>query len=608
MVQKVKFPLRYKILLVLTITPLVVLGVYLTLAISVFKNDKMAYVFDSSSSSAQALAAQIQAELQSVLAQAQPILQEYIEKSHFGNLGQISIQTKSPLKWIAVFRINGNQVENNSTEVLEKQSGGFENEKANIPNLVKFLENTELNGRAVTRASSRLLLLGEKVNQGSLNSIFVFGIESNSIFESFETPQSTENYWIQNSGEIILAPPTQSNHTLLEILGSDLLARMTKQKNSTGTLQGASPNRGNVLISYKPVGVAQTLIVTLVSESEALQGVQVLLRKSVIFALLILAISVLVSLFLSRSLTGTLRQLFSATQQIAQGNFEIKVGIKSNDEIQGLADSFQRMAQEVSRLMQQTAENARMANELATARTVQETLFPVANIQLQNLNISGHYEPASECGGDWWYYNQIGKKVYLWIGDATGHGAPAALITSAAKSAATLIENLEVEPSQILFLLNQSIFEVSKGRIQMTFYVACFDPETSAFTYACASHEPPFLIPRKNESLSKHDLVPLNEVNSPRLGERKDAEFLQATVTISPGDRIIFYTDGVIDTQNPGGKPWGEREFLKAVLASQRDQPDTSEMVANILRRLHYHRGGALLKDDITFFLVENRG
>src|SRR5205823_2940179 len=111
-------------------------------------------------------------------------------------------------------------------------------------------------------------------------------------------------------------------------------------------------------------------------------------------------------------------------------------------EVGGLAESFNYMAAEVSRLMSETAEKARMQSELATVKTVQETLFPASQSQFGPIRIKGHFEPASECGGDWWNYSRVEDKIFLWIGDATGHGAPAALITGAACSAAAVIEGL----------------------------------------------------------------------------------------------------------------------------------------------------------------------
>src|SRR5690606_35511909 len=110
-----------------------------------------------------------------------------------------------------------------------------------------------------------------------------------------------------------------------------------------------------------------------------------------------------------------------------------------NDEVGGLAQGFNFMAGEVSRLMEETKEAARMEGELETVRLVQETLFPEPVKRVGDFHLAGHFEPASECGGDWWHYCKVGDKLFIWIGDATGHGAPSAMVTSAAKAAATII-------------------------------------------------------------------------------------------------------------------------------------------------------------------------
>ncbi|MBX3018910.1 MAG: serine/threonine-protein phosphatase, partial [Bdellovibrionaceae bacterium] len=209
--------------------------------------------------------------------------------------------------------------------------------------------------------------------------------------------------------------------------------------------------------------------------------------------------------------------------------------------------------------------------------------------------------------GDWWHYNWVNGKVFLWIGDATGHGAPAALITSAAKSASTIIENLRVDPATALDLLNRSIYDISKGKIMMTFFLACYDPKTRVLSYANASHEAPYLI-RKNENPpKKRDLIPLNDVNNPRLGQSRETRYQQTQIELGEGDRILFYTDGIPDIQNPKKEAWGEREFIKSILASNKDYAPIDESVARLTKSFTQHRQQAPLIDDITFFMAEVR-
>src|SRR5690606_30411398 len=148
----------------------------------------------------------------------------------------------------------------------------------------------------------------------------------------------------------------------------------------------------------------------------------------------------------------------------------------------------------------------------------------------------------SECGGDWWSYSRIGNKIFLYIGDATGHGAPAALITSAATSAAAVMETMpDITPGRALTILNRAIHQTSKGSIMMTFFVASIDLDNNTFTYSSASHDPPYLLRRTGEKLGRKDLTPLNEVNGPRLGDRKDFIYDEASLEFNPGDLLFFY-------------------------------------------------------------------
>ncbi|MFN7903926.1 MAG: PP2C family protein-serine/threonine phosphatase, partial [Pseudobdellovibrionaceae bacterium] len=256
-----------------------------------------------------------------------------------------------------------------------------------------------------------------------------------------------------------------------------------------------------------------------------------------------------------------------------------------------------------------TAQKARMENELQTAKTVQETLFPEAEKVLGPVQVAGHYEPASECGGDWWHYCYVGEKIYMWIGDATGHGAPAALITSAAKSAATLIENLSIAPAEAIDLMNKAIFDVSKGRIMMTFVLASLDVKTGELVYVNASHEAPFLLRRnENQPIKKKDLILMNENNNPRLGQGRDSKYTSSTIQLLDQDCFIFYTDGIADIQTKEGKSWGERDFIKNLIESFNQTSGPIAFKNDFVQRMKNYRQESALVDDVTFFVVKYAG
>jgi predicted ATPase/serine phosphatase RsbU (regulator of sigma subunit) len=262
---------------------------------------------------------------------------------------------------------------------------------------------------------------------------------------------------------------------------------------------------------------------------------------------------------------------------------------------------------ENARLYSEVAEKARMQAELETARMVQETLFPIDTAVIESLQISGHYEPATECGGDWWHYHQVGSKVFVYIGDATGHGAAAALVTSASRAAVSLLSTIaDLTPSKAMGLLNRAINETSKGRMNMTFFICAFDTQTGLLTYSNASHEQPFIVPNdfqmpKSVAAAANLLPNLMEANGPRLGENLDHVYSEASVQISPGDLIMLYSDGIRDITNKEGREWGNRNFLKAVLSTVPSGIDPDEVRSAILREGFLFRDGEPLKDDVTF-------
>lgn len=602
--------IRYKILLLLTSLPLITLTVYLVLALKIFEDDKIAYVFDSSSNMSGTMAAQIKTQLNAVLGTTKPIFQDYLTQNKFTSISESIFQNEFNLEAIVVFT----PTESGAFEkkaLLEKAVGQTDAVLASIQNnLPIYFSEVEASKRMVkVPFSDDRVFIFERVADETTNRVTVFMVVTrmSEAAEMFKASLSQSMYLISGDGTILFGPDTLPGKKLQEFLVPSFLSgQSAKVAQGAETVKSAD---GDLLVSYSRAGFGDLTVVTAVAKEKALGAVQILIRKSLIFFGILISVTVILSLFASSGLTQALTQLFNATKKVAEGDFNIRVDVKTNDEVGSLADNFNIMAAEVSRLLDQTAEKARMESELQTAKTVQETLFPETRAKIGPLAIAGYYEPASECGGDWWHYCQIGNKIFLWIGDATGHGAPAALITSAAKSASTIIERLNISPAKALELLNRSIYDVSKGRIMMTFFLASFDLETGELIYCNASHEAPFLM-KKTEggALKKKDLVPLNEVNNPRLGQSRDSLYSQTSIQVDVGDSVFFYTDGIPDIQNPSKEAWGEREFIKALIAANKDGPGVGDSVERFALSFQGHRQGAALVDDVTFFVVKHEG
>ncbi|MDG0816159.1 SpoIIE family protein phosphatase [Bdellovibrio svalbardensis] len=602
--------IRYKILLLLTSIPLITLTAYLILALKIFEDDKIAYVFDSTSSMSGTMATQIKTQLNGILSTTKPIFQEYLLQQKFTSVAESIFRNEYNIETIAVFKPSSTGAYERAT-VLEKVPDGA---TQTINSLGGKFSSYMLEADAVGRVvkvpfqDDRVLIFEKVSNEAKTrNTIFVVVVKMSEVAEMFRAVTSQKMYLISQDGTVLFGPEEMPGQKLQTVVNPKFL-KEAGSKVAQGAETDKAADGTELLVSFAKAGFGDLSVVTTVEKSKALGAVQILIRKSLIFFGILISLTVIISLFASSGLTHALTDLFAATKKVAEGDFNIRVKVDSNDEVGSLADNFNIMAAEVSRLMDQTAEKARMESELQTAKTVQETLFPETRAKIGPLSIAGYYEPASECGGDWWHYCKIGNKIFLWIGDATGHGAPAALITSAAKSASTIIESLNTTPAKALELLNRSIYDVSKGRIMMTFFVASFDLDSGELVYCNASHEAPFLMKKTEGALKKKDLIPLNEVNNPRLGQSRDSKYEETSVKLNAGDSVFFYTDGIPDIQNPNKAAWGEREFIKALIAANKDCPKVSDAVDKFVVSFQDYRQSAPLVDDVTFFVVKHDG
>lgn len=598
--------LKYKVLILLTVVPLLLLGSYLFLVIRVFENDKLAYIYDTNSNVNRSVASQSRGVFLSILSSVKPIFQEYIFNREFGILSKEIFKGESNLLFVGLIEnkndnfMIGEHLKKNEDDSVEMQKAG-----TSLYASLKTLKDGEIIVR--TPFSNDNLLMVNAVRNPDSDEIINFAIifRSQELVDLFNSQKGQTIFLTTESGTRLFNRNEDPGKAAKSELLDERFFSQIKNKNSVEGSEQLKGKQTSQLVAYNKIGFADLMVTSLVDKEKALSAIKILVTKSLLFAGLLICITLVVSILGSQTLTRALSDLIYATQRIAKGDFNIQVRINSADEIGDLATSFNLMSREVNRLLNETAEKARMEGELQTAKTVQETLFP-PNVQVfDQVYIAGHYEPASECGGDWWYYTRVNNKILLCIGDATGHGAPAALITSAARSAASILENFILDADQIMRFINRAIYDVSKGRVMMTFFLGIIDLETSVLTYCNASHEPPFVVKGDVPKPKKRDLIPLNEVNNARLGERPDTIYEMSQIQIESKDFFFFYTDGIADIRSPKGKVLGDRDFIKMVLESMINRNRPEAFIETMTHSLDSYRQKTNLYDDVTFFCVK---
>jgi serine phosphatase RsbU (regulator of sigma subunit) len=311
--------------------------------------------------------------------------------------------------------------------------------------------------------------------------------------------------------------------------------------------------------------------------------------------LVVYLVAVAIAFVLVASIARNVNRLTRATQAVARGDFSVRVGSKSRDQIGDLARSFDGMADNIQGLLRQTAQKERLESEIAMARTIQHKLLPAPEASLTGLSILAHLDPVAEIGGD--YYDYIAMPdghTALLLGDVSGHGLPTGLLVAMAKAAvATLIESGH-RGSELLARLNEVIHRSTDPRHFMTLCLLAYDSATRRGTLTNAGQLAPYRV-------SGDRVEPLALPALP-LGLFPDRTFPSRDYAFSAGDLLVFYSDGFIEATNAADDPFGYERFEAAL---RRHGAEGAAAVRDaILAALAAHTGARPQDDDRTLMIV----
>lgn len=596
--------LKLKLILLLSTMTLSMLSIYGFVALKDFEKDKITYVMDTGLSQTKSTASQIELEIDKYSDKVSFFLRGYSFTNGFHPYSKTNFKYEKNLIEIRSYQKNKDKIYTKFSVISNSLNPQKKYDEIDDDFIHLALKN-----------NFTLKLIDENNNTWAI-AIRFKNISSDdvavvtAIFTSLPLTKSIlskkiYDTYLLNKNNLPLVKSDFHNFEIAETSFKKLINKFFKaMKSNFGISEVLLEDTSWIISSYK-LKYGEMKVISLLPKKQALEAVYLLAFKSILFLLFLMSISIVIAILSSNKLTFALGKLTTAATEIAKGNFKIDLSSISNSgEVGTLKNSFNHMTTEIQRLLVETVEKARMEEELKTAQTVQANLFPKKNYESEHVNIQGFYEPASECSGDWWHYCKINNKFYLWIGDATGHGVPAALVTSAAKSVSAVLKEFPDTPiKKSIELFNKAINEVSNAKVMMTFFMGCFDEETGLFTYANASHDPPFLLSKKENDLKKKDIIPLLEVNGPRLGESYESIYEEKQIELKKNDQIVFYTDGVTELTNPNGDMLGERKFIKTLLSCYNQDFSLKDTMKSIDGQIQEFRDGAALSDDCTYFI-----
>ncbi len=301
--------------------------------------------------------------------------------------------------------------------------------------------------------------------------------------------------------------------------------------------------------------------------------------------------------FINR-LHNSLRRVVEGAEKVSSGDLDYRIEARSKDEMRVLADSFNHMAGEVKKMMESISEREHMQRELEVARIIQMTILPDRVPPYPDLAIEAFWQPATEVGGDYYDLIPVSEKVLgIAIGDVSGHGVAAGILASMAKSCLFTQLNRSAGVEEVIFAMNNMVYEVFKKKLLMTFLYSVIDLETSEFTFANAGHLPPYHFSTASGELT--------EIESPAypLGVRKDLQYRAQRVHLGPEDALVLFSDGVVEAANSEGEQFGF-ERLESLLR-RHGTCSASELKDHILTAVDAFCDGQPKTDDTTLIVVK---
>ena len=318
----------------------------------------------------------------------------------------------------------------------------------------------------------------------------------------------------------------------------------------------------------------------------------------------------------TRAITGPILALSDGVREVAGGNLGREVIVRTGDELEQLAASFNMMTSQlrshIAEIASATAARQRMDTELEIAMQIQTSMlprdFPPFHGRKDEFDLYAEVHPAKEVGGDFYDFFFIDDDRFaVVVADVSGKGIPAALFMATTK---TMIKNRlqSVEkPELALEVINRELCDNNITSMFVTAWLCVLEISTGRLMYVNAGHNPPLLMRGGGHKqgqdqgfeflVSPPDLV---------LAGMEDTRYHCRQAQVAEGDVLFLYTDGIVEAEDTDGNFYG-KERLKAFLDANASQP-LREMFPGLRADITAFARGAEQSDDITMLALRIGG
>ncbi len=306
-----------------------------------------------------------------------------------------------------------------------------------------------------------------------------------------------------------------------------------------------------------------------------------------------------IAIWLSTLFTEPIKQLMRDIQAVSAGDLDHQTVPISRDEVGLLASSFNRMTGALREAHAQEVEAKSLEHDLAIASEIQSNLVPKRMLRIPGYDISAYYRPSKEVGGDYYDFIAIDDdNEAIVVAAVSGKGVSGSLVMSMARAFIRMEaeRSRNTSPSDTLIRANRMLAQDIKKGMFVTAMYSILNKRTNEVRVASAGHNPLVVWRAATKE------VQLVNPGGIALGFDKGPVFertiKEERIALNHGDRLVLYTDGVVEAMDAAHREFGDPRFHKLIqeLATR----DSNQMLNLVIKTLDEYRGAAPQSDDIT--------
>ena len=338
-------------------------------------------------------------------------------------------------------------------------------------------------------------------------------------------------------------------------------------------------------------------IIASMPESEAAFMRDASLYTSIFMQVIIFAtLFVFVYILIKKVIINNLEKINDTLGRITKGDLNVTVDVRSSQEFSSLSDDINSTVSTLKRYIAEAA--ARIDKELEYAKQIQLSALPTNFPEDEDYNIYAQMIAAKEVGGDFYdFYKLNDTTVAFLAADVSGKGIPAAMFMMTAKTIIKDLAESGMPVNEIFTKANEKLCDNNESGMFVTAWMGILDLTTGNMQFANAGHNPP-LLKRANG-----DFEYLKTRAGFVLAGMEGVRYHAGELTLSPGDRLFLYTDGVPEATNTKNKLYGEDRLL--AFMNQNKTVDAVTLLPELKSNIDEFVGEAPQFDDITMLMFD---